>query len=116
MASALFLIYQSEQVTTVIENHSDLKGEVERGWLNSEHIPKSAFEIKITKDIDTNEVKLSFNFDPKEMASLKQNCNVTSSSNSQYTYQCEYKCQWCKKPQTVIVNLNQTGKGNYHAW
>ncbi len=46
---------------------------IERGWI-PEYLPESASDINLKYDIDTNEIMLTFQFDPAEMDDFLSQC------------------------------------------
>jgi hypothetical protein len=68
------LLLSDQQASTYADYEAvQASGNMERGWI-PERLPESASDIRLKYDIDTNEILLTFHFDPAEMDDLLAQC------------------------------------------
>jgi hypothetical protein len=74
--SVLGYMEWTENPSTSFRNYAEMadSGIIERGWIPN-YIPRSAFEIEETHDIDTNVVQMHFSFEPGDIELPRRNCN-----------------------------------------
>lgn len=87
--AALFMLSVFENPTSEFATYSEMEasGIIEAGWI-PKIIPKSAFEISETHNMDTNIVRISFRFKPGDIGSAKNECRSTSTKNADQVFNC----------------------------
>ncbi len=97
-----------ETVTNSFSNYSEMQssGIFEKGWL-PRYLPKSAKSIKESHDLDSNTVNATFTFDPTDIASVKENCNLLEDTETVYVFSCEISGNRAK------ISLFKNGKAEY---
>lgn len=106
-AAGLFALARYENPSQSFATYGELaaSGLIERGWV-SEYLPRSAYEMDESHDIDTNEGRTSFEFTPGDTSLARQHCQLLHSSNHVEKYVCPPF-----EGQTSILLLKPDGHG-----
>ena len=115
-ALGMLLYLSKNPPATKAESISELITASEKGWINLNHLPKSAYDISIKQNLGNNSVKMYFYFDPNDAESLDSHCTTIDTDDDKIQYYCSHQCSWCQSTQTVIVRLFYQGYGDYKAW
>jgi hypothetical protein len=97
-----------ETVTNSFRNYTEMQssGIFEKGWL-PRYLPKSAKNIKERHDLDSNIVTATFTFDPTDVESVKENCNLFEETEKIYVFSCDVSGN------TATISLFKMGKAEY---
>ncbi len=100
---------RSEIKNTLYANYEEAKkaGAFERGWL-PEYLPKSAKNIHEAHNLDTNQGWGEFEFDVREISSMKSHCQLNQTEQNEQ----KFNCPETDKITTAFV-LQLDGKGYY---
>jgi hypothetical protein len=76
VVGALGMMEWFENPSSNFKNYAEMasSGIIKAGWVPN-YIPRSAFEISETHNIDTNIVQMSFKFTPGDVALPRSNCH-----------------------------------------
>ena len=72
-------------------------GEVKRGWIPPD-LPKSAREIRLKYDVDTNEVWMSFSLDEENVRKFCDGLNKATPSDVSWPYRVSERVEWWPDP------------------
>lgn len=103
---AVIAPYFLESTSPSSESYSEMEasGLMQIDWI-PQYLPKSAYDIYVSQNTDTNEVQLKFNYTVRDSRSLVQACGKTNSDQ----FKSEYRCHNGTQP--ITVTLFFSGKG-----
>ena len=87
--AALSMLKKFENPESEFANYSEMEasGLIEAGWI-PKIIPKSAFEIHETHNVDTNTVRVSFRFSPGDIGITENECRSVPAINKELVFEC----------------------------
>lgn len=85
-------------------------GEMSRGWIPA-YIPKSAKEIRLKYNIDTNQVWLFFRFNSSDIGLLLHSCE--ESIQNEINYPRESPNWWSKDLRVVSIDKNKLESSSF---
>lgn len=106
----LMWIFSGERPKSYFSNYKEAKasGIMDRGWIPT-FIPKSATNINEQHDLDTNWVKMTFNYAPDDIDITRLTCNSELVIENGIEFKCEYFSS------NVIIRLFEDGKAELHS-
>ena len=75
---------------------------IKNGWVPN-YLPRSAYDIHETHNIDTNEIKIRFSYKVGDIQSLVNACDLTVSDKLKSIFHCEHGSQ------IIMITLYSTG-------
>jgi hypothetical protein len=86
---AFALLNRFENPTSEFANYSDMaeSGVMAAGWI-PDIIPRSAYNISETHNLDTNRVRISFSFEPGDTAIAQSKCQEPEEANDEFVFVC----------------------------
>ena len=87
--AVLFILERFENPVSEFATYAEMEasGLIEAGWI-PQVIPKSAFEISETHNLDTGTVRISFRFRPGDVDIVEKECRLTSTPNMDPVFTC----------------------------
>ena len=85
----LFAIKMSENFSTELSDYDALENSdlIKKGWVPT-YIPRSAYAIKETHNIDSNIVRMRFRFEPGDIDIVMQHCGAGIKANDVVIFSC----------------------------
>jgi len=86
---AFAFLNRFENPTSEFANYSEMTASdvMAAGWI-PEVIPRSAYNISETHNLDTNRVRISFRFDPDDTAIAQSKCHEPDEANDELIFVC----------------------------
>ena len=87
--TAMFMLHRIENPMNEYATYSEMEagGLMVAGWI-PKVIPKSAYAITETHNLDTNAVQISFSFSPGDTNIAADKCRLTSTSGMESVFYC----------------------------
>ena len=87
--AALYMLKTIENPSSEFATYAEMEasGLMEARWI-PKIIPKSAFEISETHNVDTNIVRISFRFSPKDISIAESECRSESVKSMNLVFKC----------------------------
>jgi hypothetical protein len=108
---AVEIVFYGERPKSEFANYAEAKssGIMDRGWVPT-FIPKSARQIKEQHDLDTNWVKMTFEYDPIDKATTRESCVSENPIEGGIEFTCKYFTN------NVSMKLYDSGKADLYSY
>ena len=103
-------LYSGERPKSQFSTYQEAKesGLMTKGWIPT-FIPRSTTNISEQHDLDTNWVKMSFNYDPQDLAQTREACELELKLVNGKEFNCTYHGS------SVKIKLYDNGEGTLYS-
>jgi len=107
---ATWAMFSGERPKSEFADYTEAKasGLMDRGWIPT-FIPKSATDLREQHDLDTNWVKMSFNYSPGDIENNRNSCESEQAIENGIEFKCVYYAS------NVSIKLYNDGKAKLYS-